>query len=247
MSKRSLILYYSMTGNTEKVVQRFKQVFEKRGWECDLLKVDKNTPLSPSPFDCDKYDFICVGSGVYKSLASWRLIDVMRQNPQSIHYGTGIGPAAEERDPTAAGQPVERPANQPASGPPRMGHKKIVFGPEAKKGIVFVTYAGHDFGPSEAVPALENLALELEHLKFKCAGKFCCPGKYGNRNNPEQWFKDLTQRPHPSQTGESTTVITRTVVLGLLLTGFRPTGDLRRRCTQSSSIARPARETKIPT
>ena len=80
MSKRSLILYASRTGHTEKVALRFKQVFEKYGWECDMLKIDKNTDVtaSPSPFDCEKYDFLCVGSYVDKSLPSEKVIDIMR-------------------------------------------------------------------------------------------------------------------------------------------------------------------------
>ena len=31
MAKKSLIIYASVTGNTEKVANRFKQVFEKKG------------------------------------------------------------------------------------------------------------------------------------------------------------------------------------------------------------------------
>lgn len=192
MPKRSLILYFSLTGNTEKVVQRFKQVFEKRGWECDLLKVTKKTPLMPSPFDCDKYDFICVGSGVYKSLPSETLIDAMRYNPRSIHYGpsvaSGGAPLPQMPEPGQFKAP-------PEGGAPMFGHTKTILGPETKRGIVFVTYAGHEFGPPEAVPALETLALELEHLKIKCAGKFSCPGKFGK--NPEGvWYKDIMERPN---------------------------------------------------
>ena len=43
MAKKSLILYASMTGNTEKVAQRFQQAFVKKGWECDIFKIDKKT------------------------------------------------------------------------------------------------------------------------------------------------------------------------------------------------------------
>ena len=57
-------------------------------------------------------------------------------------------------------QPMQTPDGLPPGGAPMFGHKKIVLGSENKKGIVFVTYAGHEFGPSEAVPALEALALE---------------------------------------------------------------------------------------
>ena len=197
MPKRSLILYASRTGNTEKVVMRFKQVLEKKGWECDLLKIDRktNVKMHPSPFDCKKYDFLCVGSYVDKSLPSPQLIDIMRNNPQSIHYDPRLadpgGPPElpEEWDPSMM-------ASLPDTPPPEgFGHRKTILGPESKKGIVFVTYSGHDFGPPEAVPALETLALEMAHLHFQCIGKFSCPGKFGNPKT-EVWFKDINQRPH---------------------------------------------------
>ena len=38
--KKSLIIYQTMTGNTEIVALRFKKVFEKKGWDCDIFKID---------------------------------------------------------------------------------------------------------------------------------------------------------------------------------------------------------------
>jgi hypothetical protein len=177
MSKRSLILYASITGNTEKVALRFKKVFEKKNWECDILKIDDKTDIkqSASLFDCKKYDFICVGSYVHKSLPSKQLIDVMRNNPQSVHSFPGLGqPDGSPRQPVV--------------------HKKTILGPENKKGIVFVSYAGHEFGPIEAEPALALLKSEMDHLKFVCIGRFACPGKFGDPS--QAWFKDLNDRPH---------------------------------------------------
>lgn len=54
-------------------------------------------------------------------------------------------------------------------------HEKIVFDGK-KKGIVFVTYSGAHLGPKEASAALAWLELELEHQKFECIGRYCCPG-----------------------------------------------------------------------
>ena len=127
-----------------------------------------------------------------KSLPSGKVIDIMRNNPQNAHYN----PALETMD----GPPMqELPEWEPGMKlpdiiPPMNQHGKIVLGPESKKGIVFVTYAGHEFGPPEAVPALETLALEMEHTKFKCTGKFSCPGKFGNPTRA--YFKDIDKRPH---------------------------------------------------
>jgi flavodoxin len=59
--RKSLILYQTMSGNTEKVAFRFKKVFEKKGWKCDIFKVDKNMDADNLPFDFQDYDFLCVG------------------------------------------------------------------------------------------------------------------------------------------------------------------------------------------
>ena len=62
MSKKSLILYSTMTGNTEKVAMRFRKVFEKKGWVCDIFKIDKKTDAINPPFNLEDYDFLCIGS-----------------------------------------------------------------------------------------------------------------------------------------------------------------------------------------
>ena len=61
MSKRSLIVYESRTGNTEKVALTFKGVFEKAGWKCDMFKIDSKTDVHNPPFDYGDYDFVCIG------------------------------------------------------------------------------------------------------------------------------------------------------------------------------------------
>lgn len=83
----------------------------------------------------------------------------------------------------------------PSGSPPPMGHKKLVMTPEWKKGIVFVTFGGQEFGWPEAVPSLEALALEMAHMKIECIGKFSCPGRFGPPND-KVWFKDLHTRPN---------------------------------------------------
>jgi hypothetical protein len=164
-TKKSLILYQSMTGNTEKVALRFKKVFEQKGWQCDTFKVDKKTDINNPPIDFQKYDFLCAGSGVYAQLPGNELFRMLFNITHMKREG-GKKP------------------------PP---HRKIVTGPKA--GIVFVTYAGVHLGPKEAEPALSLLDLEIEHLKFKCIGRFSCPGKMGNRPRPGYWYGDLIHRP----------------------------------------------------
>jgi flavodoxin len=154
-TKKSLILYQSTTGNTEKIALSFKKVFEKRGWDCEMFKVDKKTDTKKPPFDFQDYDFLCAGSGVYKHLPPQEIVDIM-------FFVT--------HPPREAGHEATPPGRSTKV-------TKIVPGP--KPGIVFATFSGLHLGPKEAEPALSLLELEMEHLKFKCVGKFSCRGKFG--------------------------------------------------------------------
>jgi flavodoxin len=165
-TKRSLILYQTMTGNTELVARRFEKVFKDKGWDCDVFKVDKEMDVDNLPFDFNNYDFMCVGSGVYMALPGKELTDIIFKTTHQTRR---------------AGKIVRV-------------HRKITPGP--KKGIVFVTYAGTHLGPKEAEPALSLLELNIEHLKLRCVGRFSCPGKVGKKKTPGQWFGDISDRPN---------------------------------------------------
>jgi hypothetical protein len=167
-TKKCLILYQTMTGNTEKVALRFKKAFDKKGWQCAMVKVEKKIDIDNPPFDFRDYDFLCAGSGVYGALPGKFISDFLFK---FSHRGT----EREERE-----RKVRR-------------DRKIVPGP--KTGVVFVTYAGAHLGPKEAEPALSLLELDIEHLKFKCIGRFCCPGRWGKSPTPRYWHGDITHRP----------------------------------------------------
>lgn len=154
MAKRSLIVYASVTGNTEKVAKRFKQVFEKKGapwgeWECDMYKVHKKSYQEAAPYHIDDYDFICVGAPIWAGIPPLYLFD--------DHHGALTS--------------VIMPPMKPGEGPPKLPEG---WGP--KKGIVFVTYGGQGQGPIESVAALDCLELRLNFVRVKCVGKFACCG-----------------------------------------------------------------------
>jgi hypothetical protein len=166
---KSLIVYASYSGNTEKIAMVFKHVFEKYGWECDAFKITKKTDFEHPPYDYSKCDFVCFGSLVADSMPVPEIMDAMRKHPLSGHY-------------------------KPAAGKYGEGYHKVVAGP--KKGIVFVTGGCAHMGPKEPIPALDNMALEMEHLGFLCVGQFWCPGKMFDRPMPQYFYKDLHLRPH---------------------------------------------------
>ena len=199
MPKKSLVLYASISGNTEKVARRFQKVFLAKGWECDLLKVTSKTDIYHSHFDCGQYDFICAGSFVHESLPAPYLVSYMRGNPNNVRYDPHMDmdevrdrpePDEEEMVKFLAGDFNPHPQS-PESG--RTEPPRILFNFKDKKGVVFVTFAGEHQGYKEALPSLFLLESEMEHMRYQCVGKYACPGRFGTTRG---WFRDLPERPN---------------------------------------------------
>jgi hypothetical protein len=192
MMKRCLVTYSSITGHTEKVALRIKETFEKKDWQCDIFKVRKQADdiLRP-PFDIRSYDFVCAGSGLRAHLPYNEILNMLRG------FRTGFDPriTLRFRDETIPyiKEPVpEIPPNRSA----KTDHKKIILRPDSPRAVVFITYAGYEFGPKEAEPAVQLLALELEHVGFQFVGQFCCPGKYVDDPMPLTFHGDIRDRPN---------------------------------------------------
>jgi hypothetical protein len=193
--KKSLIVYSSYTGNTEKVAVRLEAAFAKNGWHCDRVKIQKRAEdiLHPK-FDPGDYDFVCVGSGIRSHLPYNEILNVLRglrlgvdpryslrMRDETIPYITD--PLPEGPPPWTDGGPVER-------------HRRIDLGPDSPQAIVFVTYSGCEFGPKEAEPSLQLLELEIEHLGFRCVGHFSCPGRFLDHPTPNTYHGDIRDRPN---------------------------------------------------
>jgi len=193
MVKKCLITYSSITGNTEKVALKFKETFEKKGWQCDIFKVRKNAEdiLRP-PFNIRSYDFVCAGSGLRGHLPYNEILNMLRgfrmgMDPRIVlRFRDEIIPYINE--------PV--PEIPPHKKGPSTVHRKMVLGPDSPKAVVFITYSGYEFGPKEAEPAVQLLALELEHIGFQFIGQFCCPGKYIDHPMPWTFHGDIRDRPN---------------------------------------------------
>jgi hypothetical protein len=195
MGKRCLIVYSSVTGNTEKVANRFKTTFESHGWLCDSVKIRKvaDDILNPK-FDVGDYDFVCVGSGVRSHLPYNEVLNVLRR----LRLGMDPRFALRMRDETIPYITDPLPETPPPWNDPSLvgRHRKIVLGPDAPKTVIFVTYGGYEFGPKEAEPSLQLLELEIAHLGFRCIGHFCCPGRYLNHPTPHTYHGDIRDRPN---------------------------------------------------
>jgi hypothetical protein len=193
MGKKCLVTYSSFTGNTEKVALRFKETFKKQGWQCDVFKVRKKAEdiLRP-PFDIRQYDFVCAGSGLRAHLPYNEILNMLRG------FRTGMDPriTLRNRDETIPYITEPLPEIPAHKRDPKLFHRKMVLGPDSPKAVVFITYGGYEFGPKEAEPAVQLLALELEHIGFQFIGKFCCPGKYLDDPTPRTFHGDIRDKPN---------------------------------------------------
>ena len=191
MSKKCLVTYSSYTGHTEKIALRFKETFENKSWQCDIFKVEKRADdiLRP-PFDIRQYDFVCAGSGLRVHLPYNEILNMLRG------FRTGMDPRIVLRNRDETIPYITEPIHEiPSDGKARVNHRKIILGPDAPRAVVFITYAGYEFGPREAEPAANLLALELEHIGFQFIGKFCCPGKFFDDPMPMTFHGDIRDRP----------------------------------------------------
>ena len=89
-----LNLYYSGTGNTEKVASRITKTVQELGNPIDSLKVDSKD----MDVDILHYDFVFVGSGVYGQLAGKPMMALLKTLFLEKYLKSGeIKPAAPRR------------------------------------------------------------------------------------------------------------------------------------------------------
>lgn len=70
MGRKALILYVSVTGNTEKIAKCFQEALEEMQWSVDLIKITNKTNFVEEPVFFDAYDLLFVGSPIMAGLPS---------------------------------------------------------------------------------------------------------------------------------------------------------------------------------
>jgi len=161
MAKKSLIMYVSFTGNTEKVAMKMKEVFEKRGawgdWKCDTLKITRHNYRSHG-VNINDYDFICVGSPILHDTSAKEFPDAL----------VGVMPGAE--------------FGSEGGGPPPWARQTD----KIRRAVVFVTYTGDRRGPPEATPTLARLEAHLNDMGWQVVGKLAVPGKIWRKSSVDK-------------------------------------------------------------
>jgi menaquinone-dependent protoporphyrinogen IX oxidase len=89
-----LNLYYSATGNTQKVAERIHEAAEALGHRVNTVRVKEKV----TDVDILDYDFVFVGSGVYGQFPGKALMDLYREFFRMYRERGEIKPAAPKRD-----------------------------------------------------------------------------------------------------------------------------------------------------
>lgn len=168
--KRALILYASITGNTEQVGTAFAEVCREYGFETDMVKIEPKRDWDAEPVFVRDYDLILLGSPIIAGLPYQEVNMVMGlQGKTSL-----VGRDRERGGPPNPGPGIPGVVNPPAgfSAPGSKGETcKTIYG------VVFATYGGSGVGPAECIGALE-VEVELMRVNgIRTVGKFACPGK----------------------------------------------------------------------
>ena len=88
-----LNLYFSATGNTEKVAMKINETVQELGHEVDTLKVaNKNIEI-----DILNYNFVFAGSGVYAQLPGTPLIELFKELMQKYNNAGEVKPTSPRR------------------------------------------------------------------------------------------------------------------------------------------------------
>ena len=199
MKKRALIMYATITKNTERIAKAFGESFEDYGWQVDYHRISNKT--ARVDFDYNQYDIVCLGSPI---VAGSPLVcvqkrfspgggssleeDVTKNAEAGLGFNAGgvglrgpegeIGMSLDGPGPGGPGGPGPVGfGGMSAAGETRWAGCPPVHGVHQTLGIIFTTYGGGCTGPDEAMGTLALLKLYLEQGNVKVIGTFACCGK----------------------------------------------------------------------
>ena len=177
--RRALILYATMTKNTEKVAVWFRETFEEYGWETTFVRIAANTNWAELQDQVyfDDYDVVALGSPIVAGSPLQAVIKVM-----SLGGGGGLESNVQKsldnkQAIKASDAPVAKPTGAKwrktdAPSPGMANHTG-----KRPYGIVFTTYGGGFYGSLECTPTLELLKMYLQLNNVDVIGRFSCAGK----------------------------------------------------------------------
>ena len=204
MKKKALIFYASITNNTKKIADAFREQLEHYGIETTMIKVTNGIDWSKynGHIFVEDYDIVCLGSPIiggspmksilkhFSAGAASKLEDDVAANASkglSFNAGGAGRFAKDEVRPEASegAEPVpekHEEENHAQFVRPDPDFIDYPGGPRKRYrhrtlGIAFTTYGGGYVGSEEAMPTLELLSFYLSQMGMKVVGRFACCGK----------------------------------------------------------------------
>ena len=194
---KALIIYSSITGNTEKIAEAFAETFREYNIEPTLMKLEGNyLGEQMDPPDTGAYDFLCLGAPVIAGIPyhdfyiNFGAQDDYGRRSFGGMQGPGAGGPPKDGGPGGM-PPMGGPGGMPGGGPggpggmpggsgsgPMPGGMPGMGGPggnSKQHRIAFTTYGGYGEGPTEAIGSLELIKELFQGTGF--VGFFACPGK----------------------------------------------------------------------
>lgn len=175
--RRLLLMYATMTGNTEKVAGWFRETFEEYGWEVTFIKVSGSTDWAglQDRLYFDDYDLVALGSPIVGGSPLQAVIRAfsfgaggsLEKEVQNNLDAKKANAAAGAKKPQGA---CYRRTSAPAPGMADHSCRRPL-------GFVFTTYGGGFYGSDEAKPVLETLKMYLKLNSVDVIGMFSCGGK----------------------------------------------------------------------
>lgn len=178
--RKAVVLYGSLTGNTELVGRAMAEVLEEYGFETRCEKLVAGKDWKDDPVILWEYDIVVLGSLIVAGLPYKEVYQLLGLQGNRNIFGM-VQDRTKEPDPEA--NPMGR--LQLHSGIPGIVAPSVATGTPGAKGdqlptiygVVYTTYGGSGVGPPECEGSLAVMEELLRVNGVRTVGKFACPGK----------------------------------------------------------------------
>lgn len=178
--RKAVVLYGSLTGNTEMVGRAMAEVLEEYGFETRCAKLTAGKDWSQDPVYFKDYDIVVLGSLIVAGLPYKEVYQLLGLQGNRNIMGLKMD---REAPPDPESNPMGRLSLH--SGIPGIVAPSVATGSPGAKGdnlptiygVVYATYGGSGVGPPECYGTLEVMEELLRVNGVRTVGKFACPGK----------------------------------------------------------------------
>lgn len=191
--RRALIIYATMTKNTERVANWFREQLEYYFWDVTMFRLVKSADWAAMQDQLyfDDYDLVLLGSPIVagfpltivNKVLSLGAGGALEENVnKQVDAGKGFQPGADVMGGGPEGVSGAAGENHPPMAVRWRRHTASYPGGPCRDsyhpyGIVFTTYGGGFYGPAEATATLDTLKMYLDLNDVQTVGKFACCGR----------------------------------------------------------------------